>query len=103
MGDGRLGGRGGVGIMAGPRHLGTSEALSHPDTLGLGLWRPDAEVTQGMGREGLVPARMPVTLSLGSPGLCSSLPAGKLGAVGMVLGCRTQSPDAQEAQTGAVP
>lgn len=96
-------GDGGLGIMAGPGHLGTSEALSYPGTLGLGLWRPEAEVTPGMGREELVLARTPVTLSLGSPGLCSSLPAGKLGAVGAVQGCRAQGPDAQEAQTGAVP
>lgn len=81
-----------MGIMAGPGHLGTSEALSHPETLGLGLWGPDAEVTQGMGREGLVLARMPVTLSLGSPGLCSSLPAGKLGAVGRCRGAGVQGP-----------
>lgn len=74
-----------------------------PESLGLGLWGADAEVTQGMDRAGLVLASMPVTLGLGPPGLRSTHPAGKLGAIGVVPGCRAQGPDAWEAQTGAVP
>lgn len=86
--------------MAGPGHLGTSEALSHPETLGLGLWGPDAEVTQGMGREGLVLARMPVTQPRFSRPL--QLPAcWEAWGCRVVQGCRAQGPDAQEAQTGS--